>query len=249
MNISFYFAIIIIIFFFHKIYKENINIPFCKWKVLENNTFDKSKSKIVRSYFNMLKKLNVVYFLGFGSELGALRNGGVIKNDHDVDVIIPIWLNYNIFKCNEYISYYPTKCKIYSSIGTKVCNSTKHKYMIMFREYIHKKVKRNIYYNCRIWGKYGYTSCWMMLEKGFFLDIWIMIGNEYFYQQIDICKCNFSLSSSFCTENAIENSIKLYGDKWNIPVKKGSGEINCNVVLSPNNSNSKIKYIHQFNKT
>lgn len=219
------------------------NILFCNWKVLKQNTYDKNKSKIVRNYIYLLKKLKLNYFLGFGSELGALRNGGVIKYDHDMDVIIPIWLNYEIFKCKEYISYYPHKCKIYSNIKTKVCNKTKYQYMMILREYIQKLLKRKVYYKCKFWGEYGYFSCWMMKKYGFFLDIWIMIGYEYFYQNIKICKCLFSDFLSFCTENALEYSIKSYGYRWYIPIKSGSGEKCCNVILYPNSNNSIIKHL------
>lgn len=170
-----------------------------------------------------------------------MRNGGVIENDHDVDVIVPIWLNYKIFKCRDYILYYPNRCKIYSNITSKVCNKTKYDYMIIFKNYVKKSLKQDMYYNCKIW-RYGYTSCWMMLNNGFFLDVWILIGNEYFYHNIQICKCIFSNTITYCTENAIINAIKLYGDKWYIPVIKGSGEKHCKIVLYPNNNNSIIKH-------
>lgn len=122
-----------------------------------------------------MKKLNVIYFLGFGSELGALRNGGFIKNDHDVDVIVPIWLNYEIFKCKEYIFYYKRKCKIYANEKAKICNKTKYEYMIIFRNYIRKNIKEKVYFQCRYWSGYGYTSCWMRFKNRIFLDIWILI--------------------------------------------------------------------------
>lgn len=113
--------------------------------------------------------------------------------------------------------------------------------MIILRDYINKMLKSKIKYECRLWGKYGYSSCWIMKSKKLFLDMWILIGNEYFYHNIKICRCLFSNSFTFCNENAIENVYKLYGKKWYIPVKKGSGEKCCNIIVHPNINNSIIK--------
>lgn len=197
-------------------------------------------------YIKLLNKLKVVYFLGFGSELGALRNGGIIENDHDIDIIIPVWLNYEIFKCNEYIEFYSNECKIISDSKAKICNRTKHSYMILFRNYIVKELKKDIYYKCIYINKVGYTSCWMLKYDNYFIDVWIFIGNEYFYRNIKICRCKFSNIISFCTVNALDYIYKNYGNKWKIPIKQGNGDYNCLVILYPNITNSKIKKTNTF---
>lgn len=86
----------------------------------------------------------------------------------------------------------------------------------------------------------------MMLNNGFFLDVWILIGNEYFYHNILICKCIFSNTITYCTEKCNLNAFKLYGDKWYILVIKGSGEKHYKIVLYPNNNNSS-QFLYQVN--
>lgn len=239
-----WFIIVIILFFNYYLFIFSTKIKsYCRWKILYTNTYDKNRSKIINYYFNLLNNLKIVYFLGFGSELGAIRNGGLIRRDHDIDIMIPIWLNYRIFMCNEYIYYFPTKCNIYSQKEAKVCNKTKHDYMIIFRNYIENIIRGKIDYNCRLWGKYGYTSCWILNKNNFFLDLWILIGNEYIYHNIKLCKCKFSNFITNCDENSKKNVYKMYGENWYIPIKRGSGEKHCNVILYPNNSNSILRYV------
>lgn len=229
--------IIILIFIISK------KIIHCKWKVVYKDTYDRNKSYIINKYFELLNKLDIVYFLGFGSELGALRNGGFIRNDHDVDVIIPIWLNYKIFKCNKYIEYYPHKCQIVSDSNTKICKKTRYTYMTIFRNYIQRIMNNTIYFHCKYINRIGYSSCWIMKSGKYFLDIWIFIGNEYFHDNFKICRCKFSNILSYCTVDAIKYAYRYYGENWKIPVKSGSGDNKCYVILYPNSTNSKIKYI------
>lgn len=214
----------------------------CKWNVFYDNSYDTNRSNIIYNYIKFINKLDIVYYLGWGSELGALRNGGLIKNDHDVDIIIPVWLNYKIFKCNQHIEFFPNKCKIITDIKTKICNKTKYEYMIIFKKYVESITKKRMYYECKNWGKYGYINCYMLKTDLFFLDIWIILGNELYDQNINICKCKFSSYSSYCTENALKNAKKLYGEKWFIPIKSGNGngDERCSLSLYPNKNNSKI---------
>lgn len=237
----------IYVFFIISLIVEIINsfyfkgIKNCKWKVYNENSYDKNRSALIKTYINVLYKLKLIYFLGFGSELGALRNGGVVHRDHDVDVIIPVWLNYKIFHCNEYLDYYPHKCYIYSNINTKVCNKTKFEYMMILKNNLERVLKLKIDYKCRFWTKYGYSSCWTLIQNNFFLDLWILIGFEYYYQNFRICKCSFSNSLSYCTDNPIKFVAKMYGKNWTQPITYGSGAVACKVILSPNNKNSKLK--------
>lgn len=209
--------------------------------MLQRDSYDKSKNKIIKKYISLLKDLNIIYFLGFGSELGALRNGGFIRNDHDVDIMIPVWLNYNIFHCREHIEYYSNKCYIYSNINSKICNKTKHDFMIILNKYIEDKLKKKIYYYCKLWGIYGYTSCWTMQMNNIFLDLWILIGNEYYYQNIEICLCHFSDCLTYCTSNPIVSVAKMYGKYWTKPIKKGCGARACKVILVPTKNNSVLR--------
>lgn len=215
----------------------------CKWKTEYINTFDKKRSKIVKEYLKLLSILNIKYFLGFGSELGAVRNGGLIVNDHDLDIIIPIWMNYRIFRCKEYIDYFPQKCYIYSHRSVRVCNKTKQDFMMILKDYIENRTNKNIYYRCRDWGMFGYTSCWALRKHNIFIDFWILIGKEYFYQNFETCYCSFSNYISYCTNSSKENVKKMYGKKWKIPNKQGCGASACYTIAAPNKINSNLKRI------
>ena len=45
-----------------------------------------------------MNKLNLTYYLDSGSLLGAVRHGGLIPNDEDMDVVVPMNLNAQFFK-------------------------------------------------------------------------------------------------------------------------------------------------------
>lgn len=115
--------------------------------------------------------------------------------------------------------------------------------MMILKNYIENKNKSKIYYKCTYFKIYGYTSCWMFYTKYLFLDIWILLGNEYVYDNIYICKCMFSNSVTYCTQNALNNIIRLYGMNYSIPIKRGSGEVICNSVIYPNKHNAYKKRI------
>lgn len=216
----------------------------CNWfNKYKKDNYDANKTVTINKYIRILKQLNVNFFLGFGSELGSYRNNGIIKNDHDVDVLIPTWMNFNIFKCNIYIEYKPSKCKIYTTPKYRLCNKTRFDLLMIFKEYVEKRLNKRIDYRCRKWGRFGYTSCWMLSENKIFLDVWVIIGTEYVYSDIKICKCIFSTNIVNCNENSLYNIIKLYGKDYNIPNKKGTGEVICNTIVNPNSNNSKIKSI------
>lgn len=243
VNIFVFFIILIILKIIVKPYYDEYNYM-CKW--YNNNiigNYDRNKTYTLKKYFSILKRLNIHYFLGFGSELGCYRDVGIIKNDHDVDIIIPIWMNYNIFKCNRYIDFKPHKCKIYTYPSYKICNKTRYDFLMMFKDYIEIKLNRKVDYKCRSWGKFGYTSCWMFSEKKIFMDVWVIIGTEYVYSDIKLCKCLFSKSIVNCNENSLEYIIKLYGKKYYLPNTRGTGEVICNIILNPNDNNSVIKSI------
>lgn len=77
----------------------------CKWKVINKNSFDRTKSRFIKIYFDLLHTLNIKYYLGFGSELGAVRNEGFIKGETDVDIIIPIWENYKYLNAMKMLNF------------------------------------------------------------------------------------------------------------------------------------------------
>lgn len=201
----------------------------CKWKVINKNSFDRTKSRFIKIYFDLLHTLNIKYYLGFGSELGAVRNEGFIKGDTDVDIIIPIWENYKVFKCNEDVEFRKSKCVIFSNPDSKICNRTKYQYMLMLKEHIHKYFKRNLTFDCKKQDKYGYTSCWMFESKYSTLDIFLSIGNEY-VELKEVCYCKFSDIIARCNKYAMRDVLNIYGKKWYGP--KG-GKEKCKIIQKP----------------
>lgn len=64
-----YFIILTILFclvysitYINQINKYNL----CKWKVVDKNSYDKNKTKLIKSFINLLNVMKVVYYLGFG---------------------------------------------------------------------------------------------------------------------------------------------------------------------------------------
>lgn len=216
-----------------------------KWCSWSNNkplyNYDSRKSETIAKYINLLKKMNVTYFLGHGSALGSLRNHGFIPHDRDVDIMVPIWLNQHIFHCNKYIKFnsdiHNRKCYVYVRPYVELCNKHRIDFMMMFKEYTEKILNKTIdYYKCSKWGVFKYTSCWLFKENKIFLDIFFLLGNEYTYDEIDICKCHFSGIDSYCLERNPQDMFKSYGRDFLKPMGY-SGDCKYTLVkLTQNNS-------------
>lgn len=218
------------------------NSKWCSWsnnKALHD--YDASKSETVAKYIDFMKELNVTYFLGHGSALGSIRNHGFIPRDKDVDINIPIWLNQHIFHCNQYVKFssdiHNRKCYLYVRPYVKLCNKHRIDYMKMFKKYAEKITNKKIdYFECKIWGNFKYTSCWTFKENGLYLDLFFLLGTEYTYNEIDICKCHFSGIDTYCLERNPKDMFKSYGRDYLKP-KNYSGDCGYSLVtLTQNNS-------------
>lgn len=70
-----------------------------KWSIkkeIKNGTFDidfeklkKKELEILQNFISACEKMNLTYFIGFGTLLGAVRHGGFIPWDDDIDVYMP----------------------------------------------------------------------------------------------------------------------------------------------------------------
>eukprot|EP01083_Nonionella_stella_P138216 420612_1 len=59
----------------------------------------------ITSVSNLEKSNKSQFILSFGSLLGAYRGGGFIPWDHDLDIIIPIWLNLDALNDTSGVHY------------------------------------------------------------------------------------------------------------------------------------------------
>lgn len=77
-------------------YFKDVNKTFCIKKEVKNNKyeidFDKLKKKeleILKSFIDVCKKMNLTYFIAYGTAIGAVRHKGFIPWDDDIDVCMP----------------------------------------------------------------------------------------------------------------------------------------------------------------
>lgn len=230
-------ALLVVILYFSGCYCDKINN--CKWLKEEPlYEYDKTRISPVKHFLEILKRTNIIYFLAFGSELGALRNRGLIINDNDIDIIVPIWMNYHIFKCKEYVRINPNPHATFIKTTFKLCGKNKNQHFKTLERHI-AKTYRSLNMKCTRWGIYGCTHL-QIKTVDFHYDIWLMLGNEDIYENMTLCKCPFSGFEYYCTEEAINNVIRSYGKNYKIPNKHGSGVVSKQKVIYPNNQNSKI---------
>lgn len=174
---------------------------FCKWDInYATMKYDINRRNECNNVLHFLNVLNLTYFLGEGSALGAYRNHGVIYKDHDYDIIIPVWMNYHIFKCNEHYMINRTKGDMDYFLSDKhlLCNYTRKNLYDILNRYIHYITSyKYVKMICRKWNIFNYTSCLIPFGKTE-IDLWIILGNEYTYEKIDICKCEFCNNYSYC---------------------------------------------------
>lgn len=233
INIIFFF-IFVILLLINLTNNSNSNLKKCKWKIYRDNSYNLSMNSNIKLFINLLNEIKIHYFLGFGSELGAVRDGGYIKGDNDFDIIVPIWKNYWLFKCDEVAVFPIIKCWVRSSPNVKICNKTKYEYMKILKNYVIKNIKRYVYF--RIYSK---MNCWVMKNNDSMIDMWLTMGNEYSNND-DFCRCKFSNIITYCNLGAEKRVKVIYGNEWFIP--KQEKEKCMPLILNPTKINVKMNY-------
>lgn len=198
---------------------RQIDTGMCYWSYRNfKRKYDLSSRNQCAKLMNIANSLNITYFLGMGSELQAYRNGGIIKGDHDIDIILPIWLNQHIFDCSVYIPINRQKYKKNSVVfdhSYEQCGRRKRHYHHRFVRYLNQlnglspfTVKL-----CR-----DTTQIWFNNTQPF-LDFWMFLSNEFVYDNISICKCEFCGVQTYCMKDAVKYITKNYGADFMTPKK------------------------------
>lgn len=119
----------------------------CPWQRINKNELNKTTIKACDILLDCVEKLNIEYFIGFGTELQAYRDGIIDYKDHDLDIMVPLWLNKPIFGRNEYKPVNPKKWNNTSIKLTdkyQICNNNFKYYQKMFENYIRSRNITNI---------------------------------------------------------------------------------------------------------
>lgn len=233
------FAIVILQFIYISYRKTNTKIintfRKCKWNVLKPKNIIMDNEYInTTKYINILNNLNIYYYLSFGSELAAYRDGHKKKNDHDVDFNIPIWKNYDIFHCNKIVEINDTVFKnrnVHLNDRYTICGKNRTFYLMKFQEYIMIK-----------WKKYNVKSDIKSLSIHVYLnyspfsfplhyDFWICLSNEYVYRTLDLCITPFQNTISIISSNPHLHLKLLYG---NYSIVKNMAASSGIPIRSPN---------------
>lgn len=199
---------------------------YCKWDI--NHAilkYDIRRKIECLSILKFLNILNITYFFGEGSALGAYRNHGVLYKDHDYDIIIPVWMNYHIFKCNEHFIIKRTNGNMdyFLSDKYKICNNTRKNLYDTLNKYINSNsLYRFLKMKCRKWNVFNYTSCLLPFGKTE-IDLWLILGNEYSYETIEICKCKFCDYYGFCLTSTPVVVRNTYGKDYYIYKERHKG--------------------------
>lgn len=207
----------------------------CSWKrkkFLFN--YDLGRKKQCQDSIHLLNSLNLTYFLGYGSALGAVRNKGLIKGDNDIDVIIPIWLNSHLFGCSEYervTEHKYDESEMFIEYNYKICGHNKGYYLDILADLLRSK---NITIHRR------YRNIHVYADK-LFIDMWVFMSEEGIYRDISICKCYFCGVESYSVEKAIEYSKISYGKNCMTIPRATKGKLRMEFD-NPNKLHSYLKY-------
>lgn len=200
-----------------------LNVSRCNWRRGRNFTltYDYSKKNECKKIIKYANALNLTYFLSFGSELQAYRNNGYDKGDHDIDIIVPIYLNPHLFNCSDFIPINRNKYKFNSVLfdhAYRLCGRRRRHYFKRFIRYVDKTLG---YYKKEIWS---YSVQLYVNSKMPFLDVWLIMSNEYVYDKLEFCKCEFCGVETYCMKNALKNIIKNYGKDFMTPISVSSDQ-------------------------
>lgn len=188
----------------------------CKWNVLQpqNISIDKEYTNTTK-YINILNELKIFYYLSFGSELAAFRDGCKKKNDHDVDINIPVWRNYKIFHCNYYDklndSMFYNK-NVHLCDNYTICGKNRRNYINIMKKYIMKKWKKyNILVNTFPLSMHVYLN-YNPTSFPLHYDFWICMANEYVYRDLNLCITHFQNTLAIVPSNPHPHLQLLYGN-------------------------------------
>lgn len=204
LNISFYEHSNILNY---KINTHKNKIKNCTWNNLPH--LYEYSTKYIEYYdyiIKILEKLNVIYYIQYGSLLGAIRNGGLIPNDHDMDLAIPIWKNYHIFLCKEYVNincqkYNMNNCFLYNKY--KLCGHNRTFYVNVFKKYMMKYISG--------YSIHTIKRSVVITNSRIRIDLTIYFGNEGSNNNINLCKTTFSGINVVAIESAFVYSYLDYG--------------------------------------
>lgn len=219
---SFLFLIIILLMHFN-VY----NIKLCKWKPF-SVSYDTSRKNICKKYINVLNDMKIFYFIGFGSLLGAVRNEGLIKMDKDIDIIVPISNNYNIFQCNRVINItnteYDSKYVLLTN-DSLLCNRNRLYYSKLLLNYTKGKFKKMKIIKTRITE---YTVA-IWIANNLYIDYYPIIANEWLYRSYNLCRCKFCGLYTYCLSNAYNIVKIIYGEDFITP-KRRKSRLDRNII-------------------
>lgn len=154
------------------------NIKICKWKSF-SSTYDTTRKKECQKYIQLVNNLNIFYFIGFGSLLGAVRNEGIIKNDTDIDIINPISKNCNLFKCNKKITITDSSLDgryVLLTNDSLLCNKSRSFYIKVLVDYVMRNSTHKI-----IKSRITEITAALHIIEDLYNDFYPIIANEWIY--------------------------------------------------------------------
>lgn len=187
--------------------------PWCSWcNGVYRYDYDHSRRSSCVQLIKILNQLDMTYFLAFGTGIGQVRNGGIVPEDNDIDIVVPIWLNDHIFHCSIYkpinMSHYGWESVIMSQNYT-LCG---HK-----RQYYHRILLRRLRYKLNLplitHMLESFTSnIHLNIFPELLIDFWPFLTNEYTFRTIEPCWCTYCGEKALSTETMPSDLQKLYGN-------------------------------------
>jgi len=191
-------------------------IPICDWVLEEDPLFDYEQDDAWDDTLTFFNDLNITYALWNGAALGALRNRGKIPLDGDIDLIIPIYLNFWTDECMEAVSArpYPPNTEAY-------CGGNRDYWTDVVREWLQSVVNeqpelsqdRHISISRRSFGGFRFSGF------GVGVDVIVSIEDHKFNQDTHpVCRCPMGDTVwSFCFESQHKEMRAYYGDDYLVP--------------------------------
>lgn len=134
-------------------------------------------------------------------------------------------MNSHIFKCKDYIniSRIHGEREYFLSNKYRVCGKDRKDYFDILINYVHNFSNyKVIKFICKKWNIFNYTSCHMPYENTV-IDIFLILGNEYAYKNINICKCKFCNAYGYCLSDTPIIVRKQYGNDFFIYKDRNKG--------------------------